>query len=75
MKNIPRGKLLIKDMAIEGQSVDPPVIIISDGKIIKQGLEDAGLSKSNGSQTCLTESILRKKIFFFLPLIVTVNIL
>lgn len=41
----PQREVINKDMAIEGQSVDPPVIIISDGKIIKQGLEDAGLQK------------------------------
>lgn len=41
----PQRKVVNKDMAIQGQSIDPPVIIVSDGKIIKQGLKDAGLKK------------------------------
>ena len=41
----PQRKVVNKDMAIQGQYIDPPVIIVSDGKIIKQGLKDAGLKK------------------------------
>lgn len=33
------------DMNITGSSADPPVIIISDGRIIVQGLVEAGLEK------------------------------
>ena len=32
-------------IGLEGQSADPPVIIISDGRIIQQGLDDAHLTK------------------------------
>lgn len=32
-------------LGLEGQSPDPPVIIVSDGKIISQGLEETGLTR------------------------------
>ena len=34
-----------KDLNIEGECCNPPVIIISDGKIISQGLIEAGLER------------------------------
>lgn len=33
------------DMNIKGRTSDPPVIIIADGKIVPQGLADAGLKR------------------------------
>lgn len=33
------------DMNIRGKTCDPPVIIISDGKIVSQGLAEAGLER------------------------------
>ncbi len=46
-----------EDLNIEGGTCDPPVIIISDGKIIPQGLQEAGLER-----VWVTELLRRKKL-------------
>ncbi len=45
------------DLMVEGKSVNPPVIVISDGKVISQGLDEIGLQRS-----WLTELLNRKHI-------------
>ncbi|MGN1480783.1 DUF421 domain-containing protein [Porcipelethomonas sp.] len=39
-----RRNVINQDMKLKGESIDPPMIIISDGKIIKQSLEESGLT-------------------------------
>lgn len=45
LQKYPYQNVTNKDMNIQGKDSDPPVIIISDGKIVSQGLDDAGLKR------------------------------
>lgn len=45
LQKYPYQNVTNMDMNIQGKICDPPVIIISDGKVVTQGLEDVGLKR------------------------------
>lgn len=54
------------DLCIEGNSTNPPVIIISDGKIVPQGLSEIGLERSWVTDLLERKNLTEKDIFLLL---------
>ncbi len=55
-----------EDLSIEGTSVNPPVIVISDGKIIPQGLNEIGLERCWLTELLNRKHLTEKDIFLLL---------
>lgn len=55
-----------EDMKIEGKVCNPPVIIISDGKIISQGLKEIGLERQWVTELLERKHITEKQVFLLL---------
>lgn len=54
------------DMNIQGKTCDPPVIIIADGKIIPQGLIDAGLKRQWATEILERKHLRESDVFLLL---------
>ncbi len=54
------------DLNIESQSCNPPVIIISDGKIITQGLKEIGLERQWVTDLLERKHLSEKQVFLLL---------
>ena len=56
-EKFPQRNVKNQDMKIDGKSSDPPVMLIADGKIVKQGLAECGLKKQ-----WITDLLERKRL-------------
>ncbi len=54
------------DMNIQGKTSDPPVIIIADGKIVPQGLADAGLKRQWATDILERKHLRESDVFLLL---------
>ncbi len=54
------------DLQIEGKSENPPVIVISDGKIIPEGLSEIGLERKWATELLERKHLSEKDIFLML---------
>ena len=54
------------DMNIQGKTCDPPVIIIADGRIVPQGLIDAGLERQWATELLERKHIRESDVFLLI---------